>query len=60
MIPKKPEEKADPTNYRPISVTSCLGKILERVICNRLYFISGIEWVTHKNPVGVQKTSTNL
>ena len=27
----------DPTNYRPISITSCLGKILEKIIFKYLY-----------------------
>ena len=29
MIPKKDNDKTDSNNYRPISVTSCLGKIFE-------------------------------
>ena len=37
MIPKKGEDKSNPNSYRPISVTSCLGKILEKVMANRLY-----------------------
>ena len=37
MIPKKDDDKTDPNNYRPISVTSCLGKIFEKVMTNRLY-----------------------
>ena len=36
MIPKK-RTSNDPSKYRPISVTSCLGKILERIVRNRLY-----------------------
>ena len=36
MIPKKDGMSSDPSNYRPISVTSCLGKILERIMTNRL------------------------
>ena len=36
MIPKKDSSKTNPNNYRPISVTSCLGKILERIITTRL------------------------
>ena len=32
------------TNYRPISVLSCFSKILERIMCNRLY-----EYLTKNN-----------
>jgi hypothetical protein len=37
MIPKKTDDPNSPTNYRPISLTSCLVKLLERIMCNRLY-----------------------
>ena len=37
MIPKKGSPTQDPSNYRPISLTSCLGKLLERIIYTRLY-----------------------
>lgn len=33
----KKELPYDPNNYRPISVSSCLGKLLERIINSRLY-----------------------
>ena len=33
----KTVETADINNYRPISVLPCFSKILERVMCNRLY-----------------------
>ena len=36
MIHKK-DDKSDPNNYRPISLTSCIGKLIERVINKRLY-----------------------
>jgi len=36
MIPKKDNDTSNPSNYRPISVTSCLGKLLERLVCLRL------------------------
>ncbi|RMZ95734.1 RNA-directed DNA polymerase from mobile element, partial [Brachionus plicatilis] len=29
----------DPLNYRPISISSCLGKLLERIVYSRLYNI---------------------
>ncbi|RNA09716.1 RNA-directed DNA polymerase from mobile element jockey-like [Brachionus plicatilis] len=31
MIQKKASSLQDPLNYRPISITSCLGKLLERI-----------------------------
>ncbi|CAF0725089.1 unnamed protein product, partial [Brachionus calyciflorus] len=37
MIPKKVPPTQDPSKYRPISLTSCLGKLLERIIYTRLY-----------------------
>ena len=37
MIPKKTDNPNSPLNYRPISLTSCLIKLLERIMCNRLY-----------------------
>lgn len=37
MLPKQDCDNSDPNNYRPISVNSCLGKIYERIINNRLY-----------------------
>lgn len=36
MIPKKDNNRSDPANYRPISVTSCLGKLYERLFTSRL------------------------
>ena len=37
MIPKTTINRNDPKNYRPISLLSCLGKLIERVIHQRLY-----------------------
>jgi len=37
MIPKKEGMSRDPEKYRPISLTSCLGKLVERLIKKRLY-----------------------
>ena len=34
--PKPGKDHAEPTNYRPIALTSCLCKILERMISKRL------------------------
>ena len=35
-IPKPGKDPAEPNNYRPIALTSCLGKTLERMINKRL------------------------
>jgi len=37
MIPKSEVKSNDPEKYRPISLTSCLGKLTERLIKSRLY-----------------------
>jgi hypothetical protein len=36
MIPKKDGYSSDPNKYRPISLTSCVGKVIERVVTARL------------------------
>jgi hypothetical protein len=36
MIPKSTNEPHNPKNYRPISLTSCIAKLCERLIANRL------------------------
>ena len=36
MIPKKMKGSPNPKDYRPISVTSCLAKLCERLVLNKL------------------------
>lgn len=36
MIPKKQNELNNPKNYRPISLNSCIAKLCERLIANRI------------------------
>ena len=36
MIPKTDKKSNDPNNYRPISLTSCLSKLAERLIKTKL------------------------
>jgi len=45
LIPvlKPGKDDADPNSYRPIALTSCVCKILERMINKRLVYISGIQ-----------------
>ena len=35
-IPKPGKDHTNPTNYRPIALTSCLGKLMEKIINKRL------------------------
>ena len=42
-IPKTPQNSSDPTNYRPIALTSCICKTFERMVNNRLV------WYLEKN-----------
>jgi len=35
-IPKPAKDASDPNNYRPIALTSCLCKVMERIVNNRL------------------------
>ena len=37
MIPKKNLRSTDPSDYRPISLLSCISKVLERIVKTRLY-----------------------
>jgi len=37
-IPKPGKDHSDPNNYRPISLTSCICKLCERMINNRLVY----------------------
>ena len=46
LIPllKKNKPKSAPSSYRPISLTSCIGKLVERMINERLNW-----WLEHNN-----------
>ena len=48
----------DPTNYRPISITSCLGKILEKIIFKYLYNYLEVHEILTKYQSGFKPKST--
>ena len=39
-VPKPAKDASDPNNYRPIALTSCLCKVMERMVNNRLVWFS--------------------
>ena len=63
MIPKKENKSSSPANYRPISLTSCVGKLAERVVKNRLYSFLESKNLIVKEQSGFRKkrgTADNL
>jgi len=44
-IPKADKDRSDPNSYRPIALTSCLCKVVERMISDRLV------WYLEKNKI---------
>ena len=51
----KTGDKTDPGNYRPISVLSCISKILEKIMYNRLYDYLTKNDILFKKQFGFQK-----
>ena len=50
----KAGDSSDLTNYRPISVLPCFSKILERIICNRLFSCVSQEKILYLKQFGFQ------
>ena len=51
MIPKKQHSSSNPNDYRPISLTSCLGKVAERPMLLK------IKEFMHKNQIIIKQQS---
>ena len=63
MIPKKENKSSSPADYRPISLTSCVGKLAERIIKNRLYLFLESKNLIAKEQSGFRRkrgTADNL
>jgi hypothetical protein len=46
----KKSDSSDVRNYRPVSLLSCLGKVFERVVYNKLYnYLDGHKLLTERN-----------
>ena len=55
-IPKPNKDHTSPTNYRPIALTSCLCKTMERMIKNRLNFYLESNSIISEYQSGFQKS----
>jgi hypothetical protein len=60
MIPKKESGSNDPSKYRPISVTSCLGKLYERCITKRLVDFLDANKLLSKNQSGFRRHRSTI
>ena len=50
MLPKPNKDLKNPTNYRPLSLTSSVGKILEKLITKRT-----LEWANNNNIINLEQ-----
>ena len=54
-IPKPGKDTSDPTNYRPIALTSCVCKVMERMVNNRLVWYLEINKIITPTQSGFRK-----
>ena len=56
----KKGSKSDVSNYRPISVLSCINKIYEKLLCKRLYKFLSIKKCLYKYQFGFRENHSTL
>ena len=54
-IPKSGKDSSDPNNYRPIALTSCLCKTMERMVNNRLMWVLESKSILASEQCGFRK-----
>ena len=59
-ILKKGKNPAEPRSFRPISLTSCIGKVAERMINRRLYWYLETSGHLGKNQAGFRKGKSTV
>ena len=59
-IPKPNRDLSDPTNYRPIALTSCLCEIMERMVNDRLVWVLESKNLISKFQCGFRKDHSTL
>ncbi|KZS04645.1 Uncharacterized protein APZ42_032370 [Daphnia magna] len=58
LKPGKPRE--NPTSYRPVSLTSCLSKTMERIIANRLHWFLETKGKINKIQAGFRRGCSTM
>ena len=56
----KEGDQSDPNCYRPISISPCLSKVLEKLVNNQLTFLMSIEFSLVCNMVSAQVMDVSL
>jgi exonuclease III len=56
MIPKKEGYTSNPNEYRPISLTSCLAKLFEKLVHSRLYNFLELQKIILKCQAGFRRS----
>ena len=59
-LPKPGKNHQNPENYRPISLTSCLGKLFERMVARRLNWVLEQKQILSKFQSGFRKNRSTL
>ena len=59
-IPKPGKSKNNPDHYRPISLTSCFGKLLERMVAKRISYIFEKHNMLSKYQCGFRKNHSPI
>ena len=59
-VPKPGKPRHNPDNYRPIALTSCFGKIFERMVAKRLAFILEKTYSPNTNVASAQITVLSI
>lgn len=59
-IPKQDANKLESTSYRPISLTCCLSKVLEKIANKRLQYILENQQYIDQNQLGFRKGRSTL
>jgi exonuclease III len=60
MIGKKTQDAMNPDSYRPISLTSCFAKLLERIVSNRIYTFVESKNLFHESQSGFRKHRSTI